>query len=343
LRELNTSLLIPIASKNTLWGIISLGPKLSDISYSREDKQMLTAAALQIAFAIENSNLIRHAIEEQKLKKELEMATEVQRRLFPQTSPSIFEAEIAGSCFPARGVAGDYYDFIQLNEDRLGIAIADVAGKGLSAALLMSVVQASLRSQAANVPSLTELVATMNQLLHHSTSSNSYATFFYAEYHWKDQTLTYVNAGHNPPLLVRQIRHDITELVPPLPATANTLGLSGVAVATLPEVSQITTQAQCLKLETGGPVIGLLELCTYQQATIQLQSGDTLVAFTDGVTEAFNSNGEEFGETRLEELILSNLHLSAEALKCHIINYLEEWCLNTPQHDDITVVVLKIS
>jgi phosphoserine phosphatase RsbU/P len=341
LRELNTALLVPIASKNTLWGIISLGPKMSEISYSQEDKRMLTAVALQIAFAIENSNLIQHAIEEQKLKKDLEMATEVQRRLFPQIPPQIWEAEVAGSCFPARGVAGDYYDFIQLNHDKVGIAIADVAGKGLSAALLMSVVQASLRSQVACVSSLTELVATMNQLLYHSTSSNSYATFFYGEYNWKDQTLTYVNAGHNPPILVRQIRHEVTELV--APASIVNLRRSSTAIATLPEINQITTQAQCLQLQTGGPVIGLLELCTYQQATIQLQSGDVLVAFTDGVTEALNNAGEEFGESRLEELILGNLHLSAEALKSTIISYLEQWCLNTPQHDDITVVVLKIS
>jgi phosphoserine phosphatase RsbU/P len=313
LRTLNPALLIPITNQNSLEAIIVLGPKLAEIPYTREDKQMLMSAALQIGLALENTKLISQAVEEQKLKKELEMAMEVQQRLFPQTLPSFPTLEIAACCFPARGVGGDYYDFIELDPQHLGIAVADVAGKGLSAALLMSVVKTSLHSQVYNHEPLIKLMTNINHLLYQSTNGNTHASFFYGTYNHLHRTLTYVNAGHNPPLLLRA------------------------------QTTIIATPSEpMLSLTTGGLVIGLLDFARYEQATITLQPGDILVAFTDGVSEALNKDGEEFGEERLEACILAHRHLNAEALREKLVEALQDWCTGTPQYDDITLVVLKV-
>jgi phosphoserine phosphatase RsbU/P len=314
LRTVNPALLLPITNKDSLEAIIVLGPKLAEVPYTREDKQMLLSAALQIGLALENVKLINQAVEEQKLKKELEMAMEVQQRLFPQILPSFPSLEIAACCFPARGVGGDYYDFIELDSQNLGIAVADVAGKGLSAALLMSVVKTSLHSQVYNHDSLIKLMTNINHLLYQSTNGSTHASFFYGTYNHLQRTLTYVNAGHNPPLLLRAVTD--TRSLPPLEPV--------------------------LSLTTGGLVIGLLDFARYEQATVTLQPGDILVAFTDGVSEALNKEGEEFGENRLEACILAHRHLSAEALREKLVVALQDWCAGAPQYDDITLVVMKV-
>jgi sigma-B regulation protein RsbU (phosphoserine phosphatase) len=148
LRQIRSALILPIATNDQLIGVISLGPRLGDLPFSREDRELLTAVAAQLSFAIENAQLVRHKAEEERMRRELEFASEVQRRLFPQCPPALAQLELCGVCYPARDVGGDYYDFLELGEGELGIAVADVSGKGISAALLMSVIQASLRAQA---------------------------------------------------------------------------------------------------------------------------------------------------------------------------------------------------
>jgi sigma-B regulation protein RsbU (phosphoserine phosphatase) len=336
LRAVNTSLLVPVATKSELLGVISLGPRMGDLPFSREDRQMLTAVAWQMAFAFENSQLVRRMAEEERLRREIDMATEVQRRLFPECPPQLATLDLAGLCIPARGVGGDYYDFIQLDDGRVGVAVADVAGKGISAALLMSTVQASLRSQAPTVGErLTELVCSMNRLLNRSTNSASYASFFYAQFDERTRRLTYVNAGHNPPLLVRAGGASAKRLeVKRLAAGADDGG--GVLVSSEKE------EAGTALLTTGGPVIGLFDEFTYDQESLQTQPGDLIVAYTDGVTEARNPRGEEFGESRLHDLVAARAGLSAEALVAEVIERLRQWCRDTPQHDDVTLVVMKV-
>src|SRR5262245_4753254 len=204
LRRLRSALLLPVATKDQLLGVVSLGPRLGDLPFSRDDRHLLMAVALQMAFAIQNAELVEEIAIEERLRHELAIATTVQQRLFPECPPQMSTLELSGVCYPAGGVGGDYYDFIELGEEKVGIAVADVAGKGISAALLMCTVQASLRSQAPTVNgNLTELVSSMNRLLHVSTDASSYATFFYAQFDARNGLLTYVNAGHNPPMLVR--------------------------------------------------------------------------------------------------------------------------------------------
>ena len=305
LRKVRSALLVPIAARGQLLGAISLGPRLADVPYSREDQQLLLAAAAQMAAVLENAKLICRLAEEGRTRREVEMASEVQRRLFPADE---FENEalgIFGACLPARGVGGDYYDYFALGADRIGVAIADVAGKGIAAALLMSSVQAALRSQLdRGAQLLTEIVAAINRLLLRSTNDDAYATFIYAQFNGRTRQLTYVNAGHNPPLMVRA--------------------------------------AAASELTVGGPVIGLLAELDYQQKTIRVERGDLLIAYTGGVTEAMNAVGEEFGEGRLRALVAASSHLSARSLAEKVIGSLREWQGDAPQHDDITLLVARV-
>ncbi len=336
LRRVRSALLLPVATKDQLLGIISLGPRLGDLPYSREDKNLLMALAWQMAYAIQNAQLVQMISEEERLRHELEIATSVQQRLFPQSPPDVGRVELAGVCHPARGVGGDYYDFILLGPGRVGIAVADVAGKGISAALLMSTVQASLRSQAPSVNgNLTGLVGSMNRLLHVSTDASAYATFFYAQYDEEAGRLTYVNAGHNPPILMRAAA--ATQAREATQAVA-----AGDRAALKTEFKMETEQPSISLLSTGGTIIGAFDTSDYEQETIEMFENDLLVAYTDGVTEALNPEGEEFGESRLRRIIAGGAQLSANELTMKIVETVREFCRDMPQHDDLTLVVMKV-
>jgi sigma-B regulation protein RsbU (phosphoserine phosphatase) len=352
---IKSRLLLQVMMKDHLVGIISLGPRPGNLPFSAEDKQMLMSVAGQMAFVIENAKLVERMVEEERLKRELTLATEVQRRLFPECPPECDALELSGFCQPARGVGGDYYDFLTLDDGQIGIAVADVAGKGISAALLMSIVQASLRSQAiAARGSLSDLVSTMNRLMYRSTNEASYATFFYAQFDPQTRALTYVNAGHNPPFLVRAAgaRRDEAEprvLLRCARAAGGGQGIGAGATTALLEAPASSppegagARAELTKLlSSGGPVIGVFSDCVYEQETIQMQSGDVLVAYTDGVTEALNPEGEEFGECRLERVLTASAHLAADEISATIVERVRQWCGQAPQHDDLTFVVLKV-
>jgi sigma-B regulation protein RsbU (phosphoserine phosphatase) len=173
---------------------------------------------------------------------------------------------------------------------------------------------------------LTELVSSMNRLLHLSTDAASYATFFYAQFDEKNGMLTYVNAGHNPPIIVR---------------AATTLKAQSVGQGS----GGITVDAEferICELKKGGPIIGAFHGSVYEQETIQMHSGDLLLAYTDGVTEAFSIEGEEFGEERLKDLLSSSSHLRATELSEKIVESVRDWCHDTQPHDDLTLVVMKV-
>jgi sigma-B regulation protein RsbU (phosphoserine phosphatase) len=218
-------------------------------------------------------------------------------------------ATLAAFTLPARTVGGDYYDFLDLGGDRVGIAVADVSGKGIAAALLMSVVQASLRviSAEKDVP-LSQLAEKMNRFLYRSSGANKYATFFYAQIEEGGRRLRFVNAGHNPPYLVRRAESgvEITELV------------------------------------AGGPPLGLFPEIQCEEACLELLPGDLMVAFTDGVPEALNIEGEEFGEDRLKELLRASGDCGAEEVSLKISSEVRDWMGAAEQHDDVTIVVMKV-
>jgi phosphoserine phosphatase RsbU/P len=367
LRQLDSRLLLQILMRNELIGIISLGPRASGRPFSLEDKQMLRAVAGQLGFIIEHSKLIGRIVEEEQLRHELALATEVQQRLFP-ASPVITESvELSGFCQPAREVGGDYFDFFTLGHGEIGLAVGDVAGKGIAAALLMSIVQASLRSLAAaqsrvvgNENSLADLVREMNRLIWRSTSLASYVTFFYAQLNEGNRQLTYVNAGHNPPLLLRAVneeKYEIRQLTStgsrsfqsatraavPTVVETNALKTASETLATV-STPDNSTDARALwaKLTTGGIALGVFEESGYEQEIIQMRPGDLLFSYTDGLTEALNVEGEEFGETRLQAMLAEVAHLPAEEVRDGVVQHVLAWCQGAPQHDDLTFVVLKM-
>ena len=354
LRQLKSNVLLQIKIKEQLVGILSLGPRRAGHSYSTADKEMLMAVAGQLAFVIENSRLVERMVAEERLRRELALAAEVQQRLFPSDPLSSRSVEMAGYCQPARGVGGDYYDFLQLGNDQIGIALADVAGKGISAALVMSNVQASLRSQtiahdSRPEVSLPELVSTMNRLLCRSTDSSTYVTFFYSQFDERTQQLVFVNAGHNPPLLLR-LSDRAARAVSETPAVGCEQNGEDMATAAKARADGSTRIGKCngnvtrefIRLTTGGSVIGMFEDCCYEQEMIQLHSGDLLAVFTDGVTEALDAAGEEFGEKRLMETLSSAANLSADEVSAELVRTIRDWCVSAPQHDDLTFVVLKV-
>jgi sigma-B regulation protein RsbU (phosphoserine phosphatase) len=242
----------------------------------------------------------------------------VQRRLLPAEPPKCAGATFAAFTLPARTVGGDYYDFLELADGRIGIAVADIAGKGIAAALLMSAVHASLRVMAAerDLPAA-QLAAQMNRFLHRSTRTNSYATFFYAQLDQRNRQLRYVNAGHNPPYLLRS--------------------------GSLPAATANLARTQVEELSIGGTVLGLFPEMSYQEGTVDLRPGDVLVAFTDGVTEALNSSDQEFGEDRLKDVLRGLLHLPAAEISARLSDELRTWIRDTAQYDDLTFVVMKVT
>ncbi len=266
--------------------------------------------------------LAEEALSRAKLDREMEIAREVQERLFPQTFPNVPGVEMAAHCRPAHAVGGDYYDLIAIRDgsvaeakhargcDRLGIAIGDISGKGVSAALLMASLHASLRGQTlSGVGDLGTKMANVNRLLYDASDSNRYATFFYAELDCDSRTLHYVNGGHNPPAVLR--KEDGAWRV--------------------------------FRLGDGGPVVGLIAGAAYKQQMLHLLPGDILLAFTDGISEAMNAAEDEWGEDRMIAEAQAHADGDATELLQGLFRAADAFAAGAPQHDDMTLVVLRIS
>jgi len=313
LEALDTELLLPLSVKDELSGFISLGPKQSEAPYSATDIKLLQSVATQTGLALENSHLTAAIASEiaqrERLNREVEIAREVQQRLFPQKLPPIIGLDYCGACRPALGVGGDYYDFLLLPNDVFGIAIGDVSGKGIAAALLMASLQASLRGQAIRGTSdLAEMIQNVNRLVYDASPENRYATFFYSQYEPAARRLTYVNAGHNAPMVLRK-ENEAWSII---------------------------------RLEAGGAVVGLLPSFPYSQAVVELQPGDMLLAFTDGISEAMNPDDEEWGEDRLIETAKMSEGLSAADTISLIVDAADRFVNGAEQHDDMTLMVVRV-
>jgi sigma-B regulation protein RsbU (phosphoserine phosphatase) len=311
LERLHAELLVPLSLNEKLLGIMSLGAKQSEEPFSKTDIRLLDSVAAQVGLALENGRLTSAIAAEvaarEKQKRELEIAHEVQERLFPQEYPPIAGFEYAGACRPALGVGGDYYDFILLSPTELGIAIGDVSGKGIPAALLMATLRAYLRGQTIQpTRNLADVVANLNALVYESSAENRYATFFYAEFDSSSRVLKYVNAGHNAPMLFRGER-------------------------------------EVLRLDAGGPVVGLMEGCVYQQGSVTLEPGDLFVAYTDGISEALNRADEEWGEERLMDAVRANAGVTTRALIERLMASADAFVAGGPQHDDMTLVIARVT
>lgn len=313
IEDLNSQILLPMSVKNHLSGVLSLSAKKSEEPFTPTDLRLLKSVAAQTGLALENSRLTEaiatEAAQKERLNRELEIAREVQERLFPQEFPNVDGLEYYGHCRPALGVGGDYYDFIELPDGKFGFAIGDVSGKGIGASLMMASLQASLRGQAIHSgDDLSSLMSNVNRLVYEASTTNRYATFFYAQYEAATQKLTYVNAGHNPPYLLRK------------------------------------GEGEPILLTEGGPVIGMLPpmLVSYTQGEIVLQPADLIVGFTDGISEAMNLSEEEWGE----EALLSHLEAIRELSPTEIVDSsvaaADEFAGGAKQHDDMTMIVVRV-
>jgi sigma-B regulation protein RsbU (phosphoserine phosphatase) len=309
--QLHAEILVPIggSANGELQGVTVLGPRLSEEPYSARDKRLLASVASQAGIAMRSISLAEKMAErmdaERRSEQEMQIARQVQSRLLPQEAPQLATLDCAGKCIQTRAVGGDYYDFLDFGSDKLGLVLADISGKGISGALLMANLQASLRGQYAlaleNIP---RLLRSVNGLFYRNTETNNYATMFFSIYDDANRRLQYVNCGHNPPMLLRS-----TGAIERLEATAT--------------------------------VLGLFEEWDCTAAERQLAAGDVLLIYTDGISEAApNEEAEEFGEDRLIAAMKAYCGKPAGEMLDGIIAKVQDFSQGE-QADDMTLIVAR--
>ncbi len=265
-------------------------------------REALEAVATEAASAIESARLYREATEKARLEQELQLAAEIQRALLPEALQSGAHFDVAAASIPCRSIGGDFFDYFNLPDGQFAFALGDVAGKGPPAALLTAMIQGVFAAQVTSTDSPAALMAHVNRRLIRRAIQSRFATVMYGVLA-PDGRLTYCNAGHNPPILI---------------------GRSGVR-----------------RLETGGLILGLFPHAIYEEETLQLEDGDMLVVFSDGVTEALNTAGEEFGEERLLPCIEGYRSSPPEMLLDRILAAVRTFAASAAQNDDVTALVLR--
>jgi sigma-B regulation protein RsbU (phosphoserine phosphatase) len=303
--------IVPMRNNNKTIGAFLCGERVTKQPFSETDLEFMSLAAAQAANALEQSRLFKETLEVQAMEKELQVAKEIQAALLPKALPNIPGVDLAAQNIPTKQVGGDYYDVMMLDEHHLFLGIADVTGKGTPAALLMANLQASIKAYmtAFNPETfdLSKVVGKINNIIYENTPADKFITFFCAIINLQTRTMISVNAGHNPPFLLKK---------------------SG-------EVRTLTK---------GGVILGVIStLVPYEVESTSLDSGDTLLLFTDGVTEAMNTAREEFGEERLISLLKSHADKPASTIIDTIVEETTRFQPAGEQHDDITLVCLKLS
>ncbi|MDH7603893.1 MAG: SpoIIE family protein phosphatase [Melioribacter sp.] len=303
--DLGIELVVPMQIKNETKGLILLGKRKNNLPYSKSDIEFIYSLGNLAIISIENTRLFQEMIEKQRMERDLETARSIQKNLLPKTIPSLTNLSLAAYNISARIVGGDYYDIVKLDDDKILIAIADVSGKGVPASLLMANLQAFLKSICKQQLPLDEATNLINDLVAENTTMGSFITFFWCVFDNSNKQLTYVNAGHNPPLLLRE--------------------------------------GKIYKLKKGGMVLGFLPTSIpYISEKIELKSGDVIVLFTDGITEAMNKNFDEYSDERLEKLIIKNSQSEPQEILDKIKQSVSEFINGAEQSDDITCLVMKV-
>ena len=303
--EVGVDLIVPMKIKNETKGLILLGKRKNELVYSQSDIEFVSSVGSLAIISIDNARLFKETLEKQRLEKDLETARNIQTNLLPKSIPAFSNFEMAAFNKSARMVGGDYYDIIKLDENNVLFAIADVSGKGVPAALLMANIQAFLKSICKMKMHLADATNLLNDLVAENTTNGSFITFFWGIINNDKKELTFVNAGHNPPLLIRN--------------------------------------SQIIKLKKGGMILGVMQtIVPYLSDTIQLESGDTIVLFTDGITEAMNVKWEEYSDERLESFVLEKNNSDSKQLLEEIKRSVEQFTIGAEQSDDITCMVIKV-
>jgi sigma-B regulation protein RsbU (phosphoserine phosphatase) len=304
LKEWKLSVLVPMRHQGQTRGIIGLGKRMFEDSYTPDELEFLSTLANQAMIAIENAHLFEETLEKERLEEELSIASRIQQRLLPKSIPQVEGFELTGLNIPSKQVGGDYYDFIPIDHDRIAIAIADVSGKGAPAALLMANLQASLRTLVGEDKPIGEIIGKVNNLIVENTDIDKFITAFYGVLDIKTGAFAYSNAGHNPPLLVH-------------------------------------ADGSIDLLDKGGLVLGMMKNVPFEEETVQLQPDDRIVMYTDGVTEAMDAHEEEYGEERLLQAIKDHSALRIEALGREIVSQIQSFSAGDQQQDDITLVIIQ--
>lgn len=304
----NMAMAMPLRMQDEMRGVLLIGPRATGRAYSEADVAFVASLGTLALTAVENAALVEARIEKERLEEELRLARTIQKRLLPAEMPTVSGYEIASLSLASRHVAGDYFDLLTLTGGNLLVAIADVSGKGAPAALLMANLQAGLRLLRQGLdpdnPDLAAATKKLNRVVCENTDAASFITFFWGVLDPRTGRFVYVNAGHNPPRLVR----DGTGLEP---------------------------------LEAGGLILGVLPDAHYEEGEAHIATGDALVLYTDGVTEARNSEDEEYDEARLDVALGRHCGLSADACLKALRLDVETFIAGVPYTDDVTLLVLK--
>jgi serine phosphatase RsbU (regulator of sigma subunit) len=295
---------VPMMVKSALIGTLTVYNKKLANEFSEDDQRLLSIMSAQSAQIVENARLYEEELRLRKMQEELHLASRIQLDLLPKAIPKLSGYDIAGKTLPAQQVGGDYFDFIKIDEDRWAFCLGDVSGKGLPASLLMANLQATLRGQTLSDLPPAECVRRSNKLLYYSTSPEKFATAFYGILNTARHVLWFTNAGHDSPYVLNK-------------------------------------EKSTTRLQTGGVPLGMLEDFPFEEEEVPMHSGDLLVVYSDGVTEAWNTDEVEFGEQRLAEVIHQHHERPASEVVERIVAAVKQHTGSAPQADDITLVVLK--
>ncbi len=304
LQGVRSVLAVPLGVGENVFGIIYADSPIAEGRFTEDHLKVLTTLASVAAIRVENARLTEEQFERERLERELQVASEIQQRFQPASAPQVAGYELQGISFPCYEIGGDYYDFIHKRNGNLVVALGDVSGKGTSAALLMSSLHAAVHAQFDTHGSLAETISSINRYLVESIPANRFVTLFYADLNPKTGELAFLNAGHNPPLIVH-------------------------ASGTMEQ------------LAAGGLPLGIMADADFREGRTTLNPGDVLVIYSDGVSEAVSPTGEEFGPTRLYEAVARNLDASAAGIRDRIESALTKFAQGTPAGDDITMVIVK--
>ncbi len=298
-------LIVPMQIQGKTKGLILLGKRINNQPYNETDIEFIYSVGSLAIISIENKRLFLEELEKRKLEEELDIARDIQRNLLPLSLPRFDNFDIAALNISSKQVGGDYYDVIPLDEDNFCIAIADVSGKGVPASLLMANIQAFLQVICKQGMEIDEATGLINDLISENITDGRFITFFWGIVNTKKNTFNYVNAGHNPPLLIRD--------------------------------------GKINKLEKGGMILGVMKTdIPYISEEVELKKDDVIIMFTDGVSEAMNKNREEFSDERLESAALSLKDKPAEVIMNGIKKEVQNFATGVTQSDDITMVVMKV-
>ncbi|MDQ1522861.1 MAG: phosphoserine phosphatase RsbU/P [Pyrinomonadaceae bacterium] len=304
IQGIRSVLAVPLGVGERIFGMIYADSPLAEAKFSQDHLTVLTTLASVAAIRVENARLMEEDLERERFERELNLAREIQQRFQPSSAPNVLGYEMQGISFPCYEIGGDYYDFIERPDGRMVIALGDVSGKGTSAALLMSSLHAAMHAQIPAHKTLGDTISAVNRYLAETIPMNRFITLFCAELDPATGSLSFLNAGHNPPLIAH----------------------AGGSME---------------QLAAGGIPLGIVADAVYREGRTQLQPGDALVVYSDGVSETQNAAGEEYGPVRLYNTVARYLESTAAGIRDKIEADLTKFAQGTPAGDDITLVIVK--